>query len=103
MAWARHLSRRQQQALLDGPAMEPPPGIIPNFTNPPNHVALGLGILFAVSTVAGFLIFCQLYSRIVLIHKVGVADCKCNQASMKSRELMVERYRSCGFGKASTI
>ncbi|RYO83336.1 hypothetical protein DL766_002688 [Monosporascus sp. MC13-8B] len=31
------LSPAQQQAILHGPAMRPPPGIEPNFTDPPNR------------------------------------------------------------------
>ncbi|TRX93654.1 hypothetical protein FHL15_005330 [Xylaria flabelliformis] len=44
---AQEFSSGQQEALLNGPALAPPPGHIPNFANPPNlsvltHVVVGL-------------------------------------------------------------
>ncbi|KAK5988233.1 hypothetical protein PT974_12373 [Cladobotryum mycophilum] len=36
-----NLSPAQQQALLDGPALKPPPGVVPNFIDPPNRTTTG--------------------------------------------------------------
>ncbi|KAI0546420.1 hypothetical protein F4679DRAFT_557829 [Xylaria curta] len=47
-AMAQEFSPDQQEALLNGPALAPPPGDVPNFVNPPNfsvltRVVVGLG------------------------------------------------------------
>ncbi|KAI1275365.1 hypothetical protein F5Y07DRAFT_369840 [Xylaria sp. FL0933] len=48
----------QQEAILNGPALAPPAGIVPNLENPPNSNTLGLAVetfLFTLSTVAAIL------------------------------------------------
>ncbi|KAI1142129.1 hypothetical protein F5Y05DRAFT_369788 [Hypoxylon sp. FL0543] len=44
----------QQAQILNGPAMQPPPGLVPNFDNPPNNSALAqavLGLCLALITI----------------------------------------------------
>ncbi|KAI0201476.1 hypothetical protein F4808DRAFT_459967 [Astrocystis sublimbata] len=47
-----------QQAILDGPALEPPPGVVSNFADPPNHNAAALAViifLLALGTLSASL------------------------------------------------
>ncbi|KAI1131672.1 hypothetical protein F5Y10DRAFT_275404 [Nemania abortiva] len=46
-----NLPEAAQQAILNGPALAPPPGIIPNLDHPPNQNALGLAVT-TISTYA---------------------------------------------------
>lgn len=60
---------------LDGPALQPPSGIIPNFDNPPNrniyaHVALALGV-----SLASLFALLRAYARLFYLKKVHIADC----------------------------
>lgn len=49
--------------IMDRPAMTPPPGVVPNFDDPPNHNTMALAVMsvcLAVSTIA---IALRFYSR----------------------------------------
>lgn len=66
----------QQEAILNGPAHAPPPGVIPNLDSPPNNNALAVfaaSICLVVSTVA-FLI--GAYAKIFCTKKIHIEDCK---------------------------
>ena len=64
-------------AILDltMPAMAPPAGVVPNFTNPPNHRAIGdtiLGLIFPVMTLC---VAMRIYTRARVLHQLGITDC----------------------------
>ncbi|KAI1754179.1 cytochrome P450 [Xylaria castorea] len=61
---------------LNGPALAPPDGVVPNFTNPPNEDALGIAVIsicLVLATTAGLL---RAYSRIIVTAKLRIEDCK---------------------------
>ncbi len=58
------LSPPQKEALLQGPAMIPPPGVVPNFANPPNENALSWGIVVTGATLSTLAVFVRLYPLI---------------------------------------
>lgn len=63
------------QAKLNGPAMVPPPGITPNFVNPPNlnHiVVLTLVLCMVFSTLA---VVMRMYTKLFIIRKTAFEDC----------------------------
>ncbi|KAI0860612.1 hypothetical protein F4860DRAFT_198925 [Xylaria cubensis] len=45
LAMVQEYSSDQQEALLNGPALAPPPGHTPNFVNPPNLSVLTRGVI----------------------------------------------------------
>ncbi|PFH62222.1 hypothetical protein XA68_14501 [Ophiocordyceps unilateralis] len=54
----------RQQAILNGPGLAPPPGVVPNFVHPPNKTSMGVTII-AICLVLGTLTgLIRLYSRI---------------------------------------
>lgn len=66
----------KQRAILNGSALSPPPGIIPNLENPPNRNDLAMFVttfLLAVSTIGAFL---RAYAQLFCIKKLHIEDCK---------------------------
>ena len=63
-------------AMLNGPAMAPPPGIIPDFVDPPHlgHsfiLVLTLGMSFATGAV-----LLRMLTKFCILHKVVFEDCR---------------------------
>jgi hypothetical protein len=81
------LPLEEQMRIMNGPALPPPQGIVPNLDNPPNQNALGvvaLTILFVFPVVSALL---RAYSRVVLIKIVRWEDCEwtdSNQGTFQS-------------------
>lgn len=65
-----------QQAILDGPSMVPPDGVVPNFVDPPNKNAgaLVLGIICVL--VLSTMVLCRIYARSLVIKKIHLEDCR---------------------------
>lgn len=71
-------------ALLEGPSAPPPPGVIPQLDNPPNHETVGK-VLPAISiALVTPIVAMSIYSRIFILHKFGAADCKYLTSSLLS-------------------
>lgn len=73
------MSPEQTQAtlrtLLEGPAMSPPAGVVPNFDNPPNldiYVTLVITLGVAFSTVAVAL---RMYTKVFILRVLAWEDC----------------------------
>ena len=65
----------QLQALLDGPALAAPPGVIPNFSDPPSSydAAVAINIVFlALSTLT---LAMRIYTKARIMHQMALADC----------------------------
>ncbi|KAF2829295.1 hypothetical protein CC86DRAFT_453943 [Ophiobolus disseminans] len=60
-------------ALLNGPALDAPPGVVPNFEQPGGSHALGYGIILLGSILAGLAVLVRISSR-VLIRKFHFED-----------------------------
>ena len=64
---------------MDGdlvPGLTPPPGVTPNFVNPPSihlEASITLGICLAVTTP---LVWLRLYTRYYIMKSHGLDDCK---------------------------
>ena len=68
----------ENQMLLNGPALTPPPGVISNFHNPPNldvYIHLTLTLCLVLASLA---FFTRMYTKMVLLRFVGYEDCKCS-------------------------
>ncbi|KAI1390653.1 uncharacterized protein F4822DRAFT_441946 [Hypoxylon trugodes] len=59
--------------ILEGPAMDPPPGVIPNFLDPGGSHSLGYGIVILAGALATLSVLVRLTSRYFL-RKVGIED-----------------------------
>lgn len=69
------MSAKKLQAILDGPAMAPPPGVIPNFIDPPNlqhRVIITLTLCITLSTLTVMLRIC---TKIFIVRKTTIDDC----------------------------
>lgn len=65
-----------RQRLLNGPAVIPPAGKIPNFGKPPNldiflYVTAALALSFATCAVA-----IRMYTKHFVLRSIGYEDCK---------------------------
>ena len=74
------LSAQQQlqllQKALDGPAMAPPPGVKPNFVNPPNlEKELYIDLILCL-TIAVLVVCMRMWTKARLMGKVQIEDCK---------------------------
>ncbi|KAI0842992.1 hypothetical protein F5Y06DRAFT_78483 [Hypoxylon sp. FL0890] len=64
----------EQEAFLDGPALTPPPNVVPNLDNPPNNNALALVMVtihLAIVTIAMVL---RAYAKIFVARRVFLED-----------------------------
>ena len=65
----------QLQALLDGPAESPPPGVIPNFVDPPSiypQIIVTLVLTLCISTLA---LAIRTYTKLRVIKAWHLEDC----------------------------
>ncbi|KAI1455750.1 hypothetical protein F4805DRAFT_434734 [Annulohypoxylon moriforme] len=63
-----------QQAILDGPALEPPANVVPNFTNPPNSNTLAYVALAICLVASSIAIIVRTYGKFVCVKKGVVED-----------------------------
>ncbi|KAI0153040.1 hypothetical protein GGR57DRAFT_468670 [Xylariaceae sp. FL1272] len=68
------LPPEQQQALLNGPALAPPPGVTSNFENPPNKNTLCSVVITIGFVVTAILLLSRAYSRLFCIKKLYLED-----------------------------
>lgn len=86
------------EALLQGPGLQPPPGVIPNLIDPPSQaqwVYITLPICLAVSTP---FVWIRLYTAFSILKSHGWADCMYN-TEMTCREFrilkLIRRFCHC--------
>ncbi|KAF2689792.1 hypothetical protein K458DRAFT_384427 [Lentithecium fluviatile CBS 122367] len=63
-----------QTAVLEGPALRPPPGVQPNFINPPNQNSLGYALLVICGVVSTMMTGIRLYAKFITSKKFGIED-----------------------------
>lgn len=54
------------QMLLDGPALEPPPGVVPDFVNRGGKHDVGYAVVIVGAALATLAVFFRLYSRVAI-------------------------------------
>lgn len=67
----------QREALLNGPALQPPAGTISDFQKPPgleNFFLATIVLSFVLPSVALLL---RIYTKHFLLRSIGYDDCKC--------------------------
>jgi hypothetical protein len=60
---------------LEGPALQPPAGVIPDFDHPPNHNAYAYATLIVGVSVSSILALTRFYSRVFYVKKIHIAYC----------------------------
>lgn len=63
----------QLQVLLNAPALAPPPGIIPNFTDPPNLHRTGVAVQALL--LSTFAVAIRIYTKARIMRQMAAADC----------------------------
>ncbi|KAI0490483.1 hypothetical protein F4859DRAFT_508286 [Xylaria cf. heliscus] len=56
--------------IMNSPAAQPPPGVIPDFANPPNQTRLALGVIKASAAVAVLAGLLRFYSKVFCTDKL---------------------------------
>lgn len=98
-----NMAAPSEQALLNGPAMPPPDGIIPNFANPPNlnkEITFTLALCMSVATL---LISIRMYTKMFIIRSVGHEDCKVPPLFRLWLQLTLVRRHCDSIGKKHTV
>jgi hypothetical protein len=68
------MSPEQFAKLMEGPAAKPPPGVVPNFDNPPNSNQKITILCILAATIGMLFVIMRLYTRIVLLRKIMFED-----------------------------
>ncbi|KAL4778352.1 hypothetical protein BJX76DRAFT_362816 [Aspergillus varians] len=68
------LSPEQRQALLEGPAGPPPPGVVANFVDPPNLQVAGQAIVIVLWSLASICFAIRIYTKAFIIRRIRVSD-----------------------------
>ena len=76
MATLSNLTPQQLQAFLDGPALPPPPGVIPQLDHPPNLRTTGIAAQVVCLVLATLALCMRLYTKAAIIRQIVLADCK---------------------------
>ena len=64
------------------PAEKPPPGIVPDFADPPTRVPVVLGVSVAFIILAIFCFSIRIYTKLATAKKWNWADCEWHQRSL---------------------
>lgn len=66
-----------QEQILNGPARAPPPGVVPNFDNPPNRTPEAIAVIVVCLFFSTAAVLGRIYSRVFILKKVRLEDCTC--------------------------
>ena len=70
------LTAAAEQAKLNGPAMAPPPGVVPNFVDPPNLRHIVILVLTLCMTFSAIAVLLRMYTKVFILRKVVFEDCR---------------------------
>lgn len=65
----------QLEILLTGPALAPPPGVFPNFVDPPNLRHTGVAVQIVTLILSTFAVAMRIYTKARIMHQMAAADC----------------------------
>lgn len=65
----------EQEAILDGPALRPPPGVVSHLDDPPNNNGLAIGVTTACLALGTCFALVRAYSRLFCVKRLFVEDC----------------------------
>ncbi|KAM7213831.1 hypothetical protein V8F06_010763 [Rhypophila decipiens] len=64
----------QQEAILNGPALGPPPGVLPNLTDPPNRNQFASAVTIICLVAATFSVLLRVVLQVFVMKKVRITD-----------------------------
>ena len=64
------------EKLLEGPGLKPPPGIIPNFIDPPSLYGINIAVNSTCLIVATICVAIRAYTKFVIMRIHGWEDCE---------------------------
>ncbi|KAI1113664.1 hypothetical protein F5Y14DRAFT_207443 [Nemania sp. NC0429] len=64
----------EQQAILEGPALPPPPGKVSSFQDPPNNNGLALAVSILGLSVSSILLLVRVYTKTIVLRAPQVQD-----------------------------
>ena len=73
------------ELILDSPAASPPPGVIPNFKNPPSKATLGYGVAIATFVISVVVTVMRLCVKGLIVKKLHLEDCKTCRSLLPAR------------------
>ena len=76
MAAASPLSPEQLQAVLNGPALHPPPGVTPELDHPPSSSTETAAVLIVCLSIASVAVLMRVFTKTRIIRQVTFADCE---------------------------
>jgi hypothetical protein len=74
LSFINALPPAQKNALLNGPVIKAPTGVISNLEHPPNRNDIGYGVVIFTGVFCTLLVALRLYSRICYHKKVVLED-----------------------------
>ena len=69
-------SQDEMSKFLDGPALAPPPGVHPNFTDYSNYPWFDAALMATCFTISTLAVWMRIYVKACLLKKVYREDCK---------------------------
>ena len=76
MATTSTLTPEQEEALLNGPALAPPPNVVPNLINPPGLWRTGVAVETICLTLATIAVLMRVFTKLTIVRQIGLEDCK---------------------------
>ncbi|KAL8729343.1 MAG: hypothetical protein Q9181_005041 [Wetmoreana brouardii] len=67
-------TQEQLNVLLDGPALAPPSGVVPQLDHPPNLWTVGIAVQIVCLILPTIAFFMRMYTKIRIIRQVVLAD-----------------------------
>ena len=61
--------------ILSQPALKPPPGVRPNFVDPPNLKTPFTAIIISLLVLNSIAVGSRIYTKAVVVRKLALEDC----------------------------
>jgi hypothetical protein len=85
--------------LLQRPALEPPPGVVPNFENPPDMNHLGATIVYLI--IATLATAMRVYTKLAVLRQFHLEDCMAPPSRIEAHSNDSQTsYFWLGYGKS---
>lgn len=89
---------RYQREEIVG-VIPPPPGIVPNFDNPPSMKTTLVVVDVTLIVISTVFVVLRLYTAQFILRRVNIPDCKCPARNYNITSLLSR----CNYGRLGTI
>lgn len=69
-----------RDAILNMPALAPPPGVVPNFIDPPTNRPVMLGVCISMFVIMTLAVAIRTYTKLALMKRLALEDCEFESA-----------------------